>query len=852
MPKTTLSWIFLFGLALASLGLSYTQLSQLPQFPVAVGPNMTVRAILPGPSVEKKTSPFERDDRLVAVQGRGVDELRDMRSVLQNLDFSKVATQDPELLKAQELAQPGLEVSYQIVRPLHRFNVLLQGDALDPTGLPPGVEPTDMLVELDGRPMQPAIGPEGLRSIISSRPEAFLVFERKNAVFTGRLNLMPPQPPIEVMATFAIALLLLMALWRFRHSSLAGWTALAVGLETVAFAWLAVVVFQYQWVLADYTLAYLTIISLVLMRPVGIFARTATAEGVGARTWGVVALGAIGAALVCVLLGRGTIDNAELALQLAAMLSGFFVVFEIVLTGLNEESGKLLGERSIYLAGIILFVLLASLLSWGMDASAFREDRWRWFATAVLALVWFGDILLCFRGLPGTQFDEIMDEPRRHEAIWSYLAELQAYYEGIDFALVFYRDEQAVIVRTERDALSLERASGALLDAISILIQEGARVPSSVFEDPSADPMVGIAQAMKIALALRMAPPRQALDVGELSVVLLGFYDGESAPALADGDLDFVQQRLSAVHWAAGIVEGLRRLGPAKQAKEPKEVAAAPSARELEELEQKLGLMSAHQREIEQQLELTRELYRPAPELIPHALDQLLEPELVEALEFLLSQPGPIVLAGAVGTGKRFVARAAHALDGPRQGSPCLRLELLDYAQRGEGLGRLGQALFGRDEDGVGLLAMCLGGSLIIEHANMMPAPMWVELLEEAAAAQVRLYLCFDAEDAEARSVLEGMPQAVIEALEPRELVLPAFGSRESIKLNVLLALLEQASLLYMRQLDGFSEAAASALMAYQFPGQLVEASAMMDLVARRALGPIVEIGDLPREVRRA
>lgn len=851
MPKTTLSWIFLFGLALASLALSYNQLSQLPQFPVAVGPNMTVRAILPGPSVEKKTSPFERDDRLVAVQGRGVDELRDMRSVLQNLDFSKVATQDPELLKAQNLAQPGLEVSYQIVRPLHRFNVLLQGDALDPTGLPPGVEPTDMLVELDGRPMQPAIGPEGLRSIISSRPEAFLVFERKNAVFTGRLNLMPPQPPIEVMATFAIALLLLMALWRFRHSSLAGWTALAVGLETVAFAWLAVVVFQYQWVLADYTLAYLTIISLVLMRPVGIFARTATAEGVGARTWGVVALGAIGAALVCVLLGRGTIDNAELALQLAAMLSGFFVIFEIVLTGLNEESGKLLGERSIYLAGIILFVLLASLLSWSMDDSAFREDRWRWFATAVLALVWFGDILLCFRGLPGTQFDEIMDEPRRHEAIWSYLADLNACYDGVDFALVFYRDEHAVIVRMERDALSLERIHGALLDAISILLQENARVPSSVFEDPSADPMVGIAQAMKIALALRLAPPRQALDVGELSVVLLGFYEGESVPSLADADLDFVQQRLSAVHWAAGLVEGLRRLassaGPAAAA-----LAAPPTAQELEELEHKIGLMSEHQREIEEQLALTRELYRPAPELIPHALDQLLEPELIEAVEFLLSEPGPIVLAGAVGTGKRFVARAAHALDGPRQGSPCLRLELLAYEPTREELNRLGQDLFGREGDGLGLLAMCLGGSLIIEHAHLMPLSIWGELLEEAAAAQVRLYLCFDAEDAEARSVLEGMPQAVIEALEPRELVLPAFGSRESIKLSVLSSLLELSSVVYMRQLDGFSEAAASALMAYQFPGQLVEARAMMDLVARHALGPVVEIGDLPREVRRA
>lgn len=860
MHRTTVSWFFLLGLALASLALSYTQLDELPQFPVSVGPEMKVRAILPSPNTDKKlNSPFERDDRLVAIQGRGVDELRDMRSVLQDLDFSKATPQRaPESESSSEDpsadARHGLEVSYQIVRPLHRFNVLLQGDAADPTALPPGVEPTDMLVELDGRPMQPAIGPEGLRSIISSRPEAFLVFERKNAVFSGRLELPTPQPPIEITATMVCALLLLFALWRFHHSSLSGWTPIAVGFETVAFAWLGLLVFQYQWVLADYTLAYITIISLIMMRPAGIFARTATAEGVGARTWGVVGLGAAGAALVCVLLGRATIGDAELALQLAAMLSGFFVVFEIVLTGLNEESGKLLGERSIYLAGIILFVLLASLLSWSMDPMAFKEDRWRWFATAVLALVWFGDILLCFRGLPGTQFDEISDEARRQDTIWSYLAELGAYYEGADFELMIYRDESsAVSMRAQREGLVLSQPKGARLDAATILIQEGARVPASTLDDASADPMAGIAQTMKMSLALRLSAPRQALEIGQVDVVLFGFYRGEQAPSVSDSDLDFVQQRLNPIVWSAALIEGLAQLGEHSQAAviSPPASPEAPSPEvieQLEQLEQKAALMLAHQRELEQQLELTRDLYRPASLPLLDELGQLLEPELVEALEFLLSEPGPIALAGARGTGKRFVAGAAHLLDEQRAQSPCLRLNPLDYDDEDA----LRSALIGDDED-AGILGLCLGGSLILEAAHLVPPTQLTALIEAAVEAQVRVYLCFDAEDAQERSVLDELPAQVIEALEPRELVMPEFAARQdALKLAILSSHLERASLRYGHPMQGFSEAAVSALLAYSFPGQLVEAEAMLDLIVRRAPSEVVEIADLPREVRRA
>ena len=904
----TLVWLVLVGLALGSALLSHAQLGRLPALPMTVGPEMTVRATGAAQALEKKSTSPERQDRIVALHGHALDELRDLRAALLGLDFTREQALEPAPESDDPSAIAGLEVSYQIVRPVHRFNVLLQGDSVEPTGLPPGVEPTDMLVELDGRPMRPAIGPEGLRSIISSRPEAFLVFERKNAVFTGRLSLPQPQAPLEIMGAFGLAVLLVLAMWRFHHSSLSEYTPLAVGFETIAFAWVSVIVFEYQWVLADYTLAYLTIVALVLMRPVGIFARTATAEGVAPRTWGVVVLGVLAAGMVCALLARGTIADAELALQLAAMISGFFVVFEIVLTGLNEESGKLLGERSIYLAGIILFVLLASVISWGMDDQAFREDRWRWFAAAVLALVWFGDILLCLRGLPGTPFEEVADEARRREVIWAYLAELSASFEGLGFELALLRGGQGVALRMTERELRAQPLEGAMLDALSIMLQEDARIPSSPLGDAKTDPMSGIAQALRIGLALRLSSPRQALDVLELEVIVLGRYDGELEPGVGDADLDFVQQRMGAVAWTACVIEGLRLLGTGQDAGAapgPKpsqaswrdaaaaapqpEVASSLSEAEAQQLKRALQGAAQAQRELERTLHLTRALYRPAPALPQGALERLVEPELVEALRFVLRQEGPVILAGALGTGKTFVARLAHALDEARQGSPCLILDVTDYeedealasallghatqAQRassqdasfedapedapgdapGDEEARPGDGgESGEQEERLGVLALCLGGSLIVRHAHLMPAPLWEALIEEADAAGVRLFLVASIEDAEQRSALEGLPQGLAQALASREIVLPALSRRDAIKRAALEELLFEAAIVHQRQLRGFSPAALSALMAYSFPGQLIEARAMLDVAARVARGPLVEISELPREVRRA
>src|SRR5690606_69707 len=126
---------------------------------------------------------FQRGDRLAAVQRQAVDDLRDVRLVLAKFSAPSESSDDDlgagalgadndygeESAAASDEAEQGVLIDYQIRRPLHRFTLALQQEHLEPASLPAGVEAKDRLVEIDGRAL-PAVGPEGLRSIIASRP----------------------------------------------------------------------------------------------------------------------------------------------------------------------------------------------------------------------------------------------------------------------------------------------------------------------------------------------------------------------------------------------------------------------------------------------------------------------------------------------------------------------------------------------------------------------------------------------------------------------------------------------------------------------------------------------------------
>ena len=506
-------------------------------------------------------------------------------------------------------------ISYQLERPVHRFGLELQSGMVGATGLPQGVKEGDMLVELDGRPMVPKVGTEGLRSIVFSRPAAHLVLERRESVFTDQLVAPIEARPTGALVGFGLALLMGLALRWLRHETISRWTTIATAFETLAFAWCAMIFVQYQWVMADYALAYATVAALIVARPLGIFARTASAEDGGQKRWGGLIAGGVGASFAIIALSTGGIESAERALQFAAVCAGLFVVFEVVLTGMSEGSGVLLGERSVYLAGLIVLVLLSAVIAYTIDPVTFVEERWRWFAAIVLSLVWFGDVLLCVRGVPATQFSDIADGPARSQSVGELLDQFVQVYPQVASSLIVAHERQGALLFSrapQREGVApqvvIERAPQAARDAVEIMFHEQARVPGG--HPASDDPIAGIAHSMGWGLALELFVPPRSIEIEGVRVALVGTQIEGVAPIPLE-DLDLAQQRLGAASWSALVVEALERWcdgatiaqapAPVEVAREP--IAPAPDAAHNEALER------AHQEraQAERALVLTRD-----------------------------------------------------------------------------------------------------------------------------------------------------------------------------------------------------------------------------------------------------
>ncbi|MFU8804380.1 MAG: hypothetical protein ACNA8W_11265, partial [Bradymonadaceae bacterium] len=213
----TLGWTLVLLVTLGSLFLAGWRLSGLPELGVSLGPDLTVRSVrverMPGSDAHQ----FQRGDRLVAIQRQAVDDLRDVRAVLPHFPAhgEPLVTEDGNGTVDAEPTQAFL-IDYQIVRPLHRFTLALQGEILDPMDSPAGYEPTtDRLVEIDGRLLPNGMGPEAMRSVVASRPDALLGFERANAVFSGQIKVFSPQLPLGVLLAFGLAFLIVALVWRY-------------------------------------------------------------------------------------------------------------------------------------------------------------------------------------------------------------------------------------------------------------------------------------------------------------------------------------------------------------------------------------------------------------------------------------------------------------------------------------------------------------------------------------------------------------------------------------------------------------------------------------------------------------
>ncbi len=323
--------------------------------------------------------------------------------------------------------------------------------------------------------------------------------------------------------------------------------------------------------------------------------------------------------------------------------------------------------------------------------------------------------------------------------------------------------------------------------------------------------------------------------------------------------LDTLQHLLTGQLWTAALVEGLPKLQMPEQASvaepegETKEEAASTQTderdEEIEKLQAELEVLRARldaaprepaQRPMPEQTAKKVRVVSLAP--APGNFQELVEPELVDALLYLLESAEPIVLAGAPGAGKSFTARCAHQLEYAGDS----KLVALDANQPSDDDHAV--VLFGQPDDpeDSGLVAECQGGALLIQTADALTDTVLLRLCQAAELGDLRVYLAFDDADAESRSVFEHRSSEVRELLEHRELIVPRLSHRQTILRAVLEYFLWEFS--QESDQDGpqrISEEALQALEQYDFPGDVAEARALVHAAASNSDGDEIELVDL-------
>ncbi len=871
-------WGFIILLTVGSAFLGWTRLSGLPNLDMLLGPDLTVRHVTVEGSPMTDGQPFQRGDVLRAISSssewHSVDDLQELSSMLPSLISEAEPREYQEvdgepIVGEQERVDSDLVVlDYQLFRPVHRFSLAMQGEVVDPTELPPGVKPEDRLVEVDGRLLPDKMGPEGIRSVAASRPDAVLGFERPDAVFFGQMEVGATTHHPGVPLTFLLVLLVIGVLWKWHSDAVGAWAGYFIALETLCLGWLFVLVFGFQWVLADDVLAAGVIVALLMLRPLAIFGRE-QAGGEGGSGGAIsLGIGVVASATLVGLLFSGTMQNPEEALHAAAIVTGLFIIYELAASGIEGDSMLSLGDRGGYLAGVVVLGLFACVVSMVMEPVAFQEDRWRWFVVLIPSLMWFGDVLYALKYGAHSAMGEIADHRSRIKLIRRYLREMALEMPHTDLRIVAKIDGASMELSMDKDRVEVRQCDEALVDAVEILINESARIPLPEGIDRQSHPMAGIAKAMNISMAVKLTLPvgSLSLDKSRVDVVLVGMHDSGDGniPSYASSEtLDQAQELWTGSVASAAIIEVLsgiasagtaggqsrrasstkatprleRELQEAKKLAEQFEEERASMVEEREQLREELAV---HQRGTKIQQVTTRPAYP-----MPGENQGLLEEELIDGLRFLSQTEEPIVLAGDVGVGKGFVAHYAHHLDEAFEGD----FLVVDTAQP-DAEQKLDVILGeGGGGKGPGLLRGYQGG-LLVRGAQRCDDGRLLALCHQSEEMGIRLYLSFESEKAEYVSVLDGRPETLQELLGHREVVIPNFAHRGSIQMAVLDFWLAEWSQRYGKGIEGFSRLAVKALDTYGYPGQIAEAVEVVRLAVIDASHDVVDRDDLPIRVR--
>jgi two-component system response regulator HydG len=238
--------------------------------------------------------------------------------------------------------------------------------------------------------------------------------------------------------------------------------------------------------------------------------------------------------------------------------------------------------------------------------------------------------------------------------------------------------------------------------------------------------------------------------------------------------------------------------------------------------------------------------------------------QLVELARRLAQVDSTVLVSGESGAGKERIARLLHE-ESRRATGPLIAINCGAIAEsllEAELFGHARGAFTGANGDRPGLFEAANGGTLFLDEVGEVSSGMQVKLLRVMQARELRRVGETKLRRIDVRVVAatnRDLAQAVAAGafrqdlyyrLKVVELVVPSLRERREDLLPLAHVLLFEAAERMQRNVTGLSPRVAAMLLRYDWPGNVRELQNAMERCVALARGKIIELEDLPRELR--
>ena len=236
---------------------------------------------------------------------------------------------------------------------------------------------------------------------------------------------------------------------------------------------------------------------------------------------------------------------------------------------------------------------------------------------------------------------------------------------------------------------------------------------------------------------------------------------------------------------------------------------------------------------------------------------------IMDLVQRIANSKSTVLVTGESGTGKERIARAIHELS-DRHDKPFLVVNcgaIPETLLESELFGHDKGAFTGATRSTLGIFREAEGGTVLLDEVGELPLQMQVKLLRVLQERKVRGVGATTEASVDVR-VLAATNRVVEEDVKAGKfrqdlyyrlnvirVEVPALRERREDVPELAEHLLRRCAAEHKKEIRGFSADALRALDAYDFPGNVRELENIIERAVALATGPLIGLGDMPREV---